>query len=256
MAGVIKPADAVRRFLDMGSSDGRGSGSGAGSGAGDGVGAGSGEGVGSDVGSGWCSNDGWGFGSGSGWGPRWGSGSGSGAGSCSIWGSGSGSRWCSDYGESCNDIELFCGETVFVIDGTPTIIRSIHGSVASGAILRADLTLKKCYVVKGGGRFAHGDTIHAAMDALRDKLFEDMPIEKRIEAFIGEFTPGVKYSVRQFYDWHHRLTGSCEMGRTEFALTHDIDLEHDMMTPEEFISLTENAYGGNVIKQLKAAMNK
>lgn len=41
------------------------------------------------------------------------------------------------------------------------------------------------------------------------------------------------------------------MGRNEFARDHGIDLENDAMTPEEFIKLTENAYGREVIRQLK-----
>lgn len=119
-----------------------------------------------------------------------------------------------------------------------------------GAILQANLTLKKCYIVKGGGYFAHGDTLPEAMSALRDKLFEDMPEDERIEAFIAEFEPDKKYPVKLFYDWHHRLTGSCEMGRNDFAKSHGIDVDNDTMTREEFAELTKNAYGGEVIRRL------
>lgn len=88
------------------------------------------------------------------------------------------------------------------------------------------------------------------------KIMEDMPIEDRIWKFRQTFMAGKKYPAKDFYNWHHTLTGSCEMGRNEFARKHAIDIEKDMMTPEEFIRLTENAYGGAVIRQMKAEMEK
>ena len=136
----------------------------------------------------------------------------------------------------------------------PTIIRSIHGNIAMGDVLRGDLTLKKCYVAKGGGFFAHGATIPEAQAALEAKIMEEMPIKDRIAKFIKTFKAGEKYSAKDFYNWHHILTGSCEMGRDEFAREHGIEVETAMFTPEEFIALTENAYGGKVIRMLKEAM--
>ena len=46
------------------------------------------------------------------------------------------------------------------------------------------------------------------------------------------------------------LTGSCLMGREQFARKHEVDLEASM-TVREFIKLTENAYGGSTIRKLK-----
>ena len=147
-------------------------------------------------------------------------------------------------------IKTFCDEPVQPIDGVSTIVRSVHGNVAMGAILQTDLTLKKCYIAKGEGYFAHGDTLTAAMEALRYKLFEDMPEEERIDAFVEEFKAGIKYPAKLFYEWHHRLTGSCEIGRQSFAKDHNIDVEADQMTREEFAELTKDAYGGEVIRRL------
>lgn len=57
-----------------------------------------------------------------------------------------------------------------------------------------------------------------------------------------------------YYEWHHRLTGSCDMGRSEFAKRHGYKLTDDeLLTVEEFIKLTENSYGGSVIRKLRAA---
>ena len=136
-----------------------------------------------------------------------------------------------------------------MIDGVPTIITGIHGSVAMGYIVMADLSKRKTFVVKGGGKFAHGEDLHAAQAALEEKLFDDMPVEEKLEAFREQFTPGGAYTVADFYDWHHRLTGSCTQGRDAFAQDHELRMS-DAMTPEEFIDLTKDAFGGRIIRQL------
>ena len=177
-----------------------------------------------------------GYGSGDGYGDGYGSGDGSGDGS----GSGDG------YG--CG-IKSFNGEPVYTIDDVPTILRHVRGNVAHGAILNRDLTTTPCYVVKQDNCFAHGETLADAMAALRDKLFEDMSEEERIEAFLRETEDGKAYPAQYFYDWHHRLTGSCDMGRRQFARDHGIDVENADMTLREFLELTRDAYGGNVIRK-------
>lgn len=122
--------------------------------------------------------------------------------------------------------------------------------------MQNDLTTAPCFVVKQDNIFAHGETLRAAMSALRDKLFEGMSEDERIEAFLAEHTKGQKYPNHDLYDWHHRLTGSCEMGRRTFAKEHGIDIENGSMTVEEFIALTENAYGGKTIKKLKERLRE
>ena len=205
-----------------------------------------------DSGFGCGSGDGSGSGYGDGSGSGYGDGSGSGSGHGSGYGDGSGHG--SGYGGSGDGIKTFCGEAVYLIDGVQTILRRIKGNVAKGAVLNGDLTLTPCYVVRQGNLFAHGRTLREAMEALRDKLFEDMPEEERIEAFRKEHQAGVKYPCRDLYDWHHRLTGSCEMGRKQFAADRGIDVDRDELTVEEFIALTRNAYGGEVIRKLEEAL--
>ena len=73
-----------------------------------------------------------------------------------------------------------------MIDDQQTIIDCVRGNVAKGGILRSDLTITPCYIVKQDGFFAHGATLRDAMDALRDKLYEDMPEDERIQAFVAE----------------------------------------------------------------------
>lgn len=174
-------------------------------------------------------------------------GSGDGSGYGSGYGDGSGSGY--GYG-SGDGVKSFNRETVYQIDGVNTLIRSVRGNTAHGAILNGNLTLTPCYIVKQGDVFAHGETLREAMEALRDKLFEDMPEEERIDAFLRETDREKTYPTQYFYDWHHCLTGSCDMGRKQFAHDHGIDLEHGMMTLTEFLELTKNAYGGDVIRKV------
>ena len=137
-----------------------------------------------------------------------------------------------------------------MIDGVATLITKVRESVARGFILSADLSLEPCFIVRQNNSFAHGASLHEARQALLEKLFEDMPEEERIEAFVKEHTSGSLYSNRDYFDWHHKLTGSCEMGRLQFAKDHGIDLDGSM-TPEAFICLTEHAFGGGTIRKLK-----
>ena len=215
----------IDRFLECGSGYGYGYGYGSGSGSGDGSGSGSGYGSG--------------FGSGYGYG------AGYGCGSSYDYGDGSG------YG-----IVRFCGSPVHNVDSIPTIFTAIHGNLAKGFILQSDLTLMPCFVAKVDGCFAHGETAREAMMAAREKAFEAMPESARIAAFLAEIEPGVKYPNRLLYDWHHRLTGSCEAGRKAFARDHGLTLDGEM-TREEFFELTKDAYGGETIRRaMEAAKNE
>ena len=245
--------EAIKRFLSVsigsgygsgygsgcGDSDGDGSGDGSGDGDGYGYSSGDGDGYGYGSGSGYssCYDDGYGYGSGNGYGNGFGNGNGDGYG----------------YSDSGSGIKMINGNTVYTIDSVPTLIDHVHGNIASGRVLLSDLTLSPCYIVKSGDLFVHGETLREAMRALNEKLFEDMPVEERIKAFLKEFPGDKKYPVKAFFDWHNRLTGSCEMGRKAFARDHGIDIENGEMTVDEFIRLTRNAYGGEVIRELEEA---
>jgi hypothetical protein len=196
-----------------------------------GFGSGDGSGYGSGYG------DGFGYGSGSGYGDGFGFGDGSG------------------YGDGFG-IKSVNREAVYQIDGVNTLIRSVRGNTAHGAILNGNLTLTPCYIVKQDNVFSHGETLREAMEALRDKLFEDMPEEKRIDEFLRETDREKTYPTQYFYEWHHRLTGSCDMGRKQFARNHGVDLVHGMMTITEFLELTKDAYGGDVIRKVISRMQE
>ena len=145
----------------------------------------------------------------------------------------------------------FNGQKVYYIDGVPTVIEKVHLNLAKGFIVNQDLTTERCFIAKGENKFAHGATSKAAREALRDKIFQDMDTDEKIDAFIEVFKPGVKYPAKSFYEWHHKLTGSCEFGRNSFVKNHGIDLEKGMYTVEEFIKFTKNDFGGDIIRQLE-----
>lgn len=147
-----------------------------------------------------------------------------------------------------SDINAINGQQVYMVDGISTFIDVCHETYAMGRILHSDLTTEKCFIVKQDGVFAHGKTLRDARDALLEKLFDDMPEEERIERFMEAHSIHEQYPNRDFFSWHHRLTGSCLQGRTAFAQDHGIDLD-GRMTTKEFLELTKNSYGGDIIRR-------
>lgn len=188
-----------------------------------------------------------------------GSGYGYGSGSGSGYGYGYGSGYGDGYGDGDGDgdgygLKSFNSKEVYQIDGVPTIITHIKDNVAKGSILNNDFSLTPCYVVKGNGYFAHGETIKEARESLVAKYFEYVDEDEVIEKFLFEFKKNEKYEGTKFFEWHHYLTGSCLMGRNSFVKNHDLDLS-EKYTVDEFISICENDYGSSVIKKLKERWN-
>lgn len=181
------------------------------------------------------------------YGSGYGSGSGSGYGDGSGYGSGDG------YGYGSGDgINMFNGDKVYIIDGTPTIIKSARNNIAKGFILNGDFTLIPTFVVKENGKFAHGETLHEAFYALQEKLYDDSTEEERLEAFKKHFPDfKKKVSAKELFYWHHVLTGSCKQGRMSFCANKGIDIDKDAYTVHEFIGLTQDSYGGDIIRKLK-----
>ena len=189
-------------------------------------------------------------GSGYGYGNGYGYGSGSGYGYGNGYGSGSGSGYGYGDGSGSGDISTYEGNIVDYIDGVPTIITRIHNNIAKGYVIKRDMTLEACYVAKAGYSFAHGETLKDAIADAEAKEMERMPVEERIDKFIEKFgSLNSEHTGKEFYDWHHILTGSCRMGRDEFCKDNDIDLDKKY-TVRYFLSITKNAYGGSVINKI------
>lgn len=187
--------------------------------------------------------NGYGYGDGDGYGNSYGNGYGDGRGDGRGDGDGGG-------GGGVKEIN---GHAVYVIDNTRTIITSIHGNVAQGFILEHNTKLVPCYIAKDNNHFAHGKTLREAFTSLQEKLYDDSTEEERIQAFKRKFPSyDTKYSNQDLFVYHHVLTGSCRMGRESFANSRGISLS-DKTTVREFVQLTKDAYGGDIIKKLPKA---
>ena len=147
-------------------------------------------------------------------------------------------------------VKVINGYVVHRIDDIPTIITSVRGNVAQGFIVQSDLQLKPCYIVKENNKFAHGETLHDAFNSIQEKLFDDSSEEERLDAFKKKFPEyDVKYDNKDLFTYHHVLTVSCRMGRETFVVSHGLSLD-GKTSVREFVELTQNAYGGDIIKKL------
>ena len=167
-------------------------------------------------------------------------------------GHGDGSGAGDGYGDGSGDgdISTYEGNIVDYIDEVPTIITRIHNNIAKGYVIKRDMTLEACYVAKAGYSFAHGETLKDAIADAEAKEIERMPVEELIDKFIEKFgSLNSEHTGKEFYDWHHILTGSCRMGRDKFCMDNDIDLDKKY-TVRYFLSITNNAYGGSVINKI------
>ncbi len=204
--------------------------------------SGYGNGYGNGDGSGYGYGDGDGYGDGNGYGSGYGSGYG--------YGNGSG------YGSGYGSIRKVDGTPIYNVDGLPTAIYSLHGNYARGGILQQDLTLKPCYIARVGDSFAHGDTLRQAMADARAKELRNKPAEERVGQFLSTYPdPEALIPAKELFDWHNILTGSCLFGRKQFCEERGIDVEHDSYTLRDFVKLTKDSYGGEVIRMIEQRLD-
>lgn len=163
-------------------------------------------------------------------------------------GYGSGDGYGDGYG-----VKEVNGDTVYIVDDVPTIIKSVRDNIGQGFILQRDLTLTPCYIVKEQNKFAHGSTLHDAFSSLQEKLYDGSTEEERIEAFRKKFPEyDTPYPNRDLFAYHHVLTGSCRMGRESFCEDKGISLDGST-TVREFVELTKDSYGSDIIRKLPEA---
>lgn len=173
-------------------------------------------------------------------------------------GCGCGFGFCSSYGYGYGfgddlGVKEINGNIVCIIDDIPTIITSVRNNIAKGFIVKNDLQFEPCYIVKENNHFAHGDTLKDAFMSLQEKLYDDSTEEERIEAFKKQFPEyDVKYDNMDLFVYHHVLTGSCRMGREAFMSNKGLSLD-GKTSVREFVKLTQDAYGGDIIKKLPEA---
>jgi hypothetical protein len=242
----------IEKFLTVINGNNFGYGFGGGDGGATGHGTGYGFGKGSGHGGNFGDGYGNGFWDGSGYG--FGDGNGSGSGSGFGFGDGDGSGDGDGCGDGCGDgsnLKSYNNNKVYYIDDIPTVIKLIRGNIAKGFIVNGDLTTKDCYIAKVDNYFAHGETIKKALEDAQNKYYANFDVESKIKLFKEKFKDySEKVKAIDLFNWHYILTGSCELGRENFCKSHEINIETDMFTINEFIELTKDNYGGNVIKQL------
>lgn len=172
---------------------------------------------------------------------------------CSC-GCGFGSSYGYGYGSGDDlGVKEINGNIVCIIDDIPTIITSVRNNIAKGFIVKNDLQFEPCYIVKENNHFAHGDTLKDAFMSLQEKMYDDSTEEERIEAFKKQFPEyDVKYDNMDLFVYHHVLTGSCRMGREAFMSNKGLSLD-GKTSVREFVKLTQDAYGGDIIKKLPEA---
>lgn len=139
----------------------------------DGYDDGSGDDYGDGSGYGYVYGFGFGYGDGSGYNNGYGYGLG--------YGNGSGDSDGCGCGDGCGEgIKKYNQFEIHLIDEIQTILTSICGNLAKGYILKEDLTLSPCFIAKGNGYFAHGETAKEAREALEKKIFSNMDTEEVI----------------------------------------------------------------------------
>ena len=176
-----------------------------------------------------------------------GDGSGSGSGD----GSGDGDGYVSGDGYGYGDVDgvkEFNGRKVYNIDSVRTLIYAVKGDVAKGAVLRKDMTLRDCWIARRGNFFAHGDTLHEAVEAVEAKWRENRPLDERIAEFVKTH-PALDEEYGDLFEWHHILTGSCEFGRRQWCEEHGYK-PTDSITLRTFLTETAGDYGGDVIRMV------
>ena len=113
---------------------------------------------------------------------------------------GSGSGYGSGSGDG-SGVKEFNGRKVYYIDKVLTLIYAVRGNVAKGAVLCSDMTLNDCWIAKRGNFFAHGDTLHEAVEAVEAKWMENRPLDERIAEFVKTH-PSLDEPYGDLFEWH------------------------------------------------------
>ena len=173
-------------------------------------------------------------------------------------GYGDGNGYGNGYGDGYGDgnIVKVGAHRIYNVDNVPTAIYSIHGNYARGGVLQQDFTFKHCYIARVGDSFAHGGTLRQAMADARAKELRSQPVEERVGQFLSAYPdPEALIPAKELFDWHNILTGSCLFGREQFCEERGIDVEHDSYTLRDFVKLTKDSYGGEVIRMIEERIN-
>ena len=163
-------------------------------------------------------------------------------------GSGDGSGYGDGYG-----ISEINGLKLYNVDDVPTAIIAVHGNYAQGYTVKQNAILVPCYIARVDNCFAHGETLHQALEDATAKALQSKPLKERIADTVKKHPEATDIIPnKELFTLHNVLTGSCEFGRRQFCERHGISLD-GAMTMCDFIDITSNDYGRDAIMQLAKA---
>ena len=127
----------------------------------------------------------------------------------------------SGYGDGSGDgygIEEFDGHKLYDIDGVPTAITAVHGNYAQCFTIKQNSIKVPCYIARVDNSFAHGKTLHKAVEDATAKAMQAKPLEERIADTVKAHPdPNEIIPNTELFKLHNVLTGSCEFGRKQFC---------------------------------------
>ena len=109
--------------------------------------------------------------------------------------------------------------------------------------------MSECFLAKYRGFIAHGDSVKTALRDAQEKYLSSFDFDELKEKLLEEFKDKGSLTVAELFEWHGLLTGSCTFGRQHFQKEHNLK-DTDRLTLTQFVSLTQNDFGGEKIKEL------
>lgn len=157
----------------------------------------------------------------------------------------------------CWGITAINNDNLYDIGDLSILIDCIRKNYAKGRILKADLSTRPCYVARVGHFIALGDTLRQAVNEAQAEYLHNLPLAERIAKFNREFpNREVKVFASGLFLWHHILTGSCLEGRKAFCEEHGLNWKYGFYSVNDFIRLTRDAEGGDIIRILEKTSYK
>ena len=155
-----------------------------------------------------------------------------------------------------NLLSYYDGELNEIYDGLSYIekhlthIDNITDKEACGFYLGRSGRKIPFFAIKDDDKIGIGASYGHASDVLLMKQTIGISEEQRLSEFIESHEKDKSYTVENLWDWHRYLTLSCYSGGERFRDEHGLKME-DLMSIQHFISITENDFGGHIIKKLK-----
>lgn len=171
-------------------------------------------------------------------------------------GYGHGSELFRDFINTIIDIKTYNGQSVYHLDNKLILFDSIkYGTVGKIRIIdNLSLVAEDSWIYRYGNYYyIHKDLKIAKREAIK-AYYHANGIEHAVSDFRKKFNMKDKYKAEDFYEWHAYITQSCEEGREKFTKDNNISFD-DYMTVNEFLDLTRNTIGGDIIKLVEKLLH-